>query len=93
MRGASPWTSATSVLVPPMSNVMTSSTPARSATRTAPMTPPTGPERKAPAHRSAAARSVIAPPFEPMTLTGPETPRSASAASSAARYPRMTGVR
>ena len=85
MRGASPCTRAASVLVPPMSNVMMSSTPALAATRTAPVTPPTGPDRNVPAQRSAAAARVMAPPFEPMMLTGAVMARSCSAFCSAAR--------
>ena len=68
------------MLVPPMSKVMQWSMPAISHTRNAPFTPPTGPLRNVRTTKSFACASDIAPPFEPMMLTGAPTPLRASSA-------------
>src|SRR6266511_3186002 len=58
---------ATSVEVPPMSNVMMFGKPAAAATRKAPTTPPAGPERIVRTGSLAAALAEMLPPEDCMT--------------------------
>jgi hypothetical protein len=74
VRSNAPAQWATSVDVPPMSNVMMRSNPARPDTRTAPTMPPAGPDRMAslPWKR----RASTSPPFDCMNIsrTSPSAP-------------------
>ena len=54
-------------VVPPMSKVMILPRPAASANACAPMTPPAGPDSMMFMGRSAAAVSVVSPPFDCMS--------------------------
>ena len=65
-----PRTAATSVLVPPMSNVSTSRARARPATNAEPATPAAGPERTHAAGRSAAVAASTTPPDDCITSGG-----------------------
>ena len=64
-------TSERSVLVPPMSKVITLAKPASLPTSIPPITPPAGPEWQIRAGTSAAARAVITPPPECVTNSSP----------------------
>ena len=64
MRGTPPSTRATSVDVPPMSNVMIGSRPTWPATHAAPITPAAGPESSARTGRAAASATEMMPPFD-----------------------------
>src|SRR5579885_3607219 len=66
-RSSPPAHSATSVEVPPMSNVMMSSIPAPRAACVAPTTPPAGPERIVRTGSSAATRAEMLPPDDCIT--------------------------
>ncbi len=82
-RGPPAGHSATSVEVPPMSNVMMSVNPASPAARVAPTTPPAGPESIVRTGSVAAARAEMLPPEDCIT-------RSARAGESARRAARGT---
>ena len=77
-------TRATSVDVPPMSNVMMEPMPAAALTQAAPMTPALGPESSVRTGCSAAAATEMIPPFDWLTYGGCWTPRRAT--SSAKRW-------
>jgi len=82
-------TVATSVLVPPMSYVMTSSKPASFATCAAPMTPPAGPESTSRAAFAAASSAGNVPPAECMIRS--DSTAGGSASARARRYPCTVG--
>ena len=81
MRGA-PSNRATSVLVPPMSNVIRRSTPSCSPTARAATSPPAGPDSTILAALPAASRASITPPAECMTNSLPRWPPSARSSRS-----------
>ena len=61
----------TSVLVPPMSQVMKSASATEPAIQVAPATPPAGPERIVRTGRVRAVSRSITPPAEDIVSTGP----------------------
>ena len=81
--------SATSVEVPPMSNVMISSNPAALAACVAPTTPPAGPERIVRTGSSDAARAEMLPPDDCIT----RKPRADTWPPSRFRYAPIKGCR
>ena len=83
--GSPPRTSATSVLVPPMSKVMRSPRPERAACRTAPTTPAAGPLNSAVMAVLRIAAAGSRPPLDCMTLNRPRNPASARVASNRSR--------
>jgi hypothetical protein len=72
--GAPPKQVATSVEVPPMSNVRIRSRPARVATYAAPCTPPAGPESTVWTGVERAESRLIKPPSERTTLSSATVP-------------------
>ena len=68
----------TSVLVPPISQVIRLRVPSSVPSRTAAATPPAGPESTVLMGRRAARSAVETPPLEVMMNTCPSYPRSAS---------------
>jgi hypothetical protein len=69
--GSPPWSSAMSVLVPPMSNVTRSPRPVSRATWRPAAMPPAGPDSTAPAASRAASRMGATPPCDCMIRTSP----------------------
>ena len=81
----------TSVLVPPMSRVMTSLQPERSACRMAPITPAAGPENRAVMALSAMPLAGSRPPFDCIRLNRPVNDRASSSRWNSRRYRSMIG--
>ena len=75
----------TSVLVPPMSQVMRSRSPAAAADCTAATTPPAGPERTVATGKRRARSTESTPPLEAMMKRAPRKPRPRRTPSSLAR--------
>ena len=76
VRSNSPWNSDTSVDVPPMSKPMIFSKPAMPPVRTAPTTPPAGPDRIASLPWNM--RASTSPPFDCMNISRVSPSASAS---------------
>ena len=85
MSGFPPLTTATSLLVPPMSRETKSRTSERSAAKRAPTTPAAGPERKSVTGCRAASPADTSPPRERITRGTPGTPSPRSVSASPAR--------
>jgi hypothetical protein len=85
MSGSPPRTTATSLLVPPMSSETKSRTADRSAANLAPMTPAAGPERKSVTGCCAATPAETIPPRERITSGTPAMPRPSRVSARPAR--------
>ena len=78
-------TSPMSVLVPPMSNVISRPRPTSRPAHCAPSTPAAGPESISVTGRSAASATLATPPLERITSRSARTPRSARPSVSRSR--------
>ena len=83
--GRPPWTTLTSLLVPPMSSEMKSRTPERSAANWAPITPPAGPDRNSVTGCWAATAAETMPPRDRMICGTAPTPSRRSVSRRPAR--------
>ena len=90
--GSPPSMTPTLAVVPPMSKVITRSTPSRDPIARHASTPAAGPDSMTLTGYSRARAGVVSPPLDCMTRSSPVNPREAKAASSPARNRPTTGL-